>query len=374
MLSSIDEIDAADWDAVAGSHWQTRHTCLRTFEKYPVRGVTPRYVVVRKDGELVAAAVCHVCGKNSAAFLHDSLLLGRLRGTGVSFLPAVVCSAMHHPGAHLFVHPRLEGEERGRRRQELLEKVEAFALSKSLALHVPRVEEGEPKTRRLLVRRGYHQTLQQPIAYLDIEWDCFDGYLGYVRSFSSRVAKNIRWEISRNSRAGVRIETIDDVEAHLERICELLDNHNRRYNDAPWPYPRQLLTTLENAVFFGAFKGDELVGVAIMTIEGDRARLCFIGVDHERGASDLTYFNVGYYRPIAEAIARGCKRIDYGVGKYSLKARRGCRTARAEFFYCGAGPLRHLALAPWFAFHTRWMRRKFKDHRSLDQLRKIGAK
>ncbi len=357
VVDTLRHVASGDWDVLAGGNVMASHGWLRAVERSGIADLEPRYVLRRDGGRLVGAAVCYVGRGAGTGSSPDRLLLGRLYPLAarlrLSFLPAVVCAPYRGYGAHLL----------GAEPDVLLNEVEALAHAAALPLHLPRVLDEETALCRLLSGRGYHRTVQEPIACLEIEWDTFEGYLASLRRISPKAPRIVRHEMNRNRRAGIVIREIDDAAALAARLHDLAEAHHVRLNRASVPYQRHFLPWLkatlgERCVLYGAFHGEELLGFTLMLRDGDTAILPFLGID-DTAKGDFTYFNLCYYRPIADAIAGGLKRVFFGTLLYDLKARRGCRILKTNLFYKSAARARHLTAAPWFRCH-RWWAEHFK--------------
>jgi len=270
----------------------------------------------------------------------------------------------------------LEGEERMKAGQLVLDTLESLARRRRLPVHFPYVmPQLEPETTLLLTERGYHLSRDFPVCYLDIEWDSFEGYLGHLRSFSRKMRRNVKEERNRFKRAGLVIKEIDDLSPYGTRLHALVNEVYLKHRNANVPFTTSFLATLkhylgENAVFYGAFLEGDLIGFVLLLKKGGAGYLPWMGIDWNKTGNEATYFNLVYYRPIEDAIAQGLKRLYFGKALYRTKVRRGCRTLDLGYYYKGSSATRHAFLRPWFAFHSAWMKRRMTDIEDLDQLRR----
>jgi len=378
VVNSLAGIDPRAWNALAGDNVLTSHGWLRTLHTEALGKIEPRYAIVRDADRLVGATAFYLCGPGARHFAPDHLMFGRARSwlglAGVSFLPAMMLGPLRSLGKPLLVDETLERGRREQVRGVLLDAVEAAARSEKLALHVPNMPADEEETQSLLRRRGYHRTHQFPISYMDVEWSSFDDYLDHLKSFSRNMPRNVHKEMRRCRKAGIVLRTIDDPAAHGARIHELADRHFRRLNGIELPYSPRFFARLhenlgDDLVFYGAFRGGELVGFSLLLRRNDIGYLPILGIDPEKTGGARLYFSICYYGPIADAIARGVKRMYVGKTNYHAKARRGFRTMPVSLYYRAAGRSKHLALRPWFAAHAAWMRRKVAPLRDLTRQR-----
>jgi predicted N-acyltransferase len=371
-VDSLREVDATRWDELAGANVLASYGWLRATEDGVVAQLMPGYVLLHLDGALAGAAVCYLCPPDNHHFAPDGFLFGRFRHLAVRLnltrQPVLVCCPYHCYGTHLMVDPRLQGTLRSEALGQLLRGVEALARAARVPTWLPRVQNDEEEIVTRLAERGFHRTHMFSATYIDIEWDSFAGYLAHVRGVSKKAAQNVRTEISRNERAGVVIAEIHDVRSHAAALHALANQHHLRHNRWPVPYSPEFFPRLKenlggDFVVYGAFKNDALVGFSAMLQRGGVAHVLFVGVDHERTPGEFTYFNVAFYRPIADAIASGFKRVCFGMALQQVKRRRGARTVPLYLYYKGATPVRHVAMKPWLALHAAWMNRKLTPRR-----------
>jgi len=377
IASSVRSVPAAEWNALVGPHPYAAHGWLRAAEEGRVHNLEPHYVLLRDGGRLVGAAPCYVARHGAPPFAPSHFLYGPARRItmriGCPEPPALVCCPFLSYGGQLLVAPHLTPAVQTQTRRLLLDQVEALARAQRLALWVPRVLAADADTEQLLAEQGCHRTVQPPVAYLPIRWDSFRGYLESLRSMSRNSASTVRREINANRRAGVVIRSLDspEVGTHARELQSLGERHHGRLNASPYPYREEFLPTArallgDDLVVYGAFKAGALVGFSVLVRRGATGTVSLVGVDHDRTRNDFTYFNLTYYRPIEDAIASGIGQLYFGSAKYLLKMRRGCRITPVHFYYRGRTPLRHRALAPWFAWHARTTERRFARFNRVD--------
>lgn len=318
----------------------------------------PRYLLVYRDGALVGAAVHWLWRHASGSATPDNLLLGRLQRPatrlGLSFLPALHCAPMRgHGGPHLL----------GAEPELVLATLEQVARNERLSLHVPRLMEADTDLVGILERRGYHLTLQDPVAVMNLPFKTYEEYVESLRAISKAAPSQVRTEMRRPGKLGIEVREITDAEPFATRLFELANIHNRRLNGTPVSYSPTLLPAIkarlgENCVLYGAFAQRELLGFTMGVRDGRTFNHIFIGLD-DRLRRTCTYFVIAMYRPTADCIAAGIDRIYYGNLLYGVKRRRGCRILPEHFAYRASSPLRQAALAPWFATHRAWGQRRF---------------
>ena len=73
--------------------------------------------------------------------------------------------------------------------------------------------------------------------------------------------------------------------------------------------------------------------MSVMIRCGTVAHVLAGGVDHGADGNGFTYFNIGYYRPVADAAKAGIRCLDFGPTLYQTKRQRGRTVHPAAVFY-----------------------------------------
>ena len=300
----------------------------------------------------------------------DNSMFGRykkqLRLFGFTFLPSLVCGLIKGPGLHFFCRKNLPGSERQQLFQYLFTAIEREATKNNLPLCFTNVLGKEVELIAMLERNGCHRTLSYPLNSLEIQWPDFAGYLRHVRCVNGGKKYDktvIGLEIKRNRKAGVHIEEVEDPAPEEERLFSLLELNCRDHNQVSFSFRSNFLSRLKanlgtNAVILRARKNGETTGVCLILKRGNIWHGSMVGIDHELAGNDFTYFNLAYYRPIADAIAARAQRIFYGNGLNKTKGRRGCIAWRTYVYYKSNHRLKQILLQPWFVLHRNWYEKK----------------
>ena len=379
VVDSMAEVGKQEWDRLAGDNVVVTHGWLTTLERTYRVGLEPQYVLMREGERLVGAAVSYVSQPTEDVQTLDDVLYGRLKTPasrlGGSFLPALSCSPIRGLGSPLLLDGDLADQARGDVMAELLDALERMTEPQRLALCFLNVPEDEVDLRRMLRDRGYNAALALPTFYIDVKWPSFDAYVADIKRVSKNMARNVTKEINRNRKAGVRIERLDDVTAHRDRLYELADEHWFRYNQRRFPYTRDFFETAreqlgEGAVVYAAFKESMLIGFMLLLRKDKRAYALELGIDPKLGDKNATYFNLDYYAPLSDAMDNGTRRIHLGGGLRDAKLRRGGKKMEMYLYYRSASRIRNLALRPFFGLYSLWVRRKWRS-RPVDPTSRI---
>ena len=291
------------------------------------------------------------------------MLFGRLKRAagflGLSFLPAVVCGPLLGYGWHIGVHPELSNREADTARRLVLEAMESEADARGLQLSFALVLDDEPEMKALLRERRYLQCRNVPVAVLDLQWESFEDYLAHL---PWKKRGEFRRQIRRNRQAGTTVHLMESSAGLENRLQELIDANSLKHNSIPFALGNGFFGELQRNLgrhvrIFTARKSGDLTAVCVLLERNDAAFAIAVGVDAAAAGDDCTYFQIGYYSLIADAMGSGMRRMFYGRGMYDIKVRRGCRLVDSWIYSRATGRGRILSAA-WFAVVSFWNRRK----------------
>jgi len=366
-VSSIEDIDKDEWDRMIDGHALASHGWLKTVERTSIDDLDPRYIILRDGTDLVAGTVCYLSRSSHRSLTLDNFMFGRLKfvaeGLGLTFLPSLICGPLNCMGKHFLVDSTVSDTTRRQLIRTLLDALDCIASRFASSLCFSYLFEDEADILTLLKARGYSTTVVFPACYLDVEWSSFQGYLAYLKGLSKNAAKQVRKDLNRNRKAGVEVERIRDAASYQSRLFELADKHWYKYNQLRFPYKPDFFAEVQDnfgddAVIYGAFKDSVLIGFMLLLRMGQTGHALEVGVDHELSQRDATYFNIVYYRPIADAIGQQIQRLYFGRGLPETKMRRGCKRRPSYLCYKAKSRFKNNALRAWFLIHARWTRRK----------------
>jgi predicted N-acyltransferase len=368
-IRSVSEIDSGEWNRIAGDHVYASHEWLSAYETTAIHPEETRYFILRENGRLVAASVCHVSGQSLGSGGLDRALFGRLKKwvnrLGLSFHPALVCRPIWSFGCHILIDPDRHARDVENLELVLLRAMEEAAARNGMILAFLNVMSHEKNLVSYLEKNGYARTEGFPVAYMDVEWKSFEEYRKYVKGYSSKMESNIRTEMNRNRREGVSIRELEDPRPYEDRLVELLEINARKYTGGPFSFKKEFFSELKrnfgaDAILYGAFKNNRLMGTGLFLRWRGSLYTPLVGIDHDLSGNDATYFNIIYDRPISDAIARRDRRIYFGKGMYGVKIRRGCRLAATRYYIRSFRTFQNRALAFWLKIHAAATREKIR--------------
>ncbi len=158
-----------------------------------------------------------------------------------------------------------------------------------------------------------------PNTYMDVAWPDSAGYLASLKSYyRSKVVKHLK----RNQELGVRHELVTDFAGLADTLCAqwaVVHGHAHEFQ-------REVLTPTfyrefsdrlgEQSKVLLLYRGDALVGHALLLCDGDLLRWLYFG--RSEAGNDSLYLYVGQ-KIIETAMILGMKRIELGLTTYPIK-------------------------------------------------------
>jgi predicted N-acyltransferase len=373
IYNSITELRKEDWDLLTENNVYMCYEWLKTFEETTKFPVVPYYITVNIEENVIGAAVCYLEQRNESRII-DRVLLGRLYRypliKRLSFMPSLICNHQRGDGTHFVFSSELDATKASLLQTKILNVIEDVARQKGVSICFLNVAEEEAALKNLLKQNGYYETFDLPTNFIDVNWISFEDYKKRLSQKYPYMDKSIRHELNRNQKSGVVIEQLQDICACQERLIDLLKMNHFKYNSSFFPLRENYFQKLKenfgnNAVIYTAKKNRTIIGVSVVLRKGNEAFFSSVGVDHELSKKDFTFFNIGYYKPIEDAIGTNIKRIYFGRGLYETKIKRGCNIKGMQVFYQPRNVLTRPILKLWFPFHKRWMSNKLSHIKEI---------
>jgi predicted N-acyltransferase len=335
----IDELNRKEWDDLV--HDTMFHTVqwMGLLERSVREDITPYYVAVKKDENLVGAGVCYSSSK----------VLLRVR------FPCIACTYPFSENMSLFIK---EGEDDFTIFTVLYDALERIARKeKAQMMFIAYVSDS--RYLNYLKKKGFSLLKQMPLTYLDVKWKTFKEYLG---SLPRKAKKNIRHTLNKGKRQGLRLEHSHDFSGS-EELFNLYSGALDRYrheNIVPFTpaFYKNLETYVrEYAYILRCYHNDDLVGHWMYFFDGNLASMTLSGV-REDARDYNAYFNI-CYDAVREMIEKGCKKILFGAATYEVKRRIGCSMRRTIVSVKFQNPILNVALQLLTIVRNIWTERKF---------------
>jgi predicted N-acyltransferase len=314
--SSIDELDAREWNALApdGSPF-VRHEFLAALEHTgcigPGTGWQPRYLAIHDAGGLAAAAAAYVKTHSYGEFVFDFAWAQAYERLGRRYYPKLTLATPFTPaiGPRLLVRPDLDHARLGARLLAALERdAAALDLSGVHALFL------DPAAQAACAQRGWLLRRDCQFHWTNRGYASFDAYL---ESFTAEKRKKARRERRRVAEAGVRFETRFGGELDeplIERVYALHRDTFLRHGHEPYLTPeffREVARRLPQSLMVKlAVHGRSVVAVAIFfwSPQALYGRYWGAAADYHS-----LHFEACYHQGIEFCIERGIPRFEPGT-------------------------------------------------------------
>ncbi len=322
---AVSEVPREAWDALVAHEPEraspfVRHAFLAAAEESgcasPRTGWRPRHLVLRRGGEVVAAAPAYARSSSDGDFGRDWEWAAAAARAGIPYYPKLVVGVPFSPvtGRRVLVAP---GEDRAMAAGALLEGARRLCA-----------EEGLHSVHALFIDAGEAQELEAlglaPRVDFQYHWEN-EGYRTpeeYLARFTSKRRNAIKRERAAPAAQGIAIRTVRGDElardpAGWARACHAL--HRATTDRMAWG-----MRFVNRAFYERAFAG---LPDAVEVVEARReGRL--VGMAFNLASREVLYgrywgciedhpflhFNVALYHSIDECIRRGVKRFEGGAG------------------------------------------------------------
>jgi predicted N-acyltransferase len=313
VLTSIEQVAPAEWNAMSGARAFVDHRWLR-FTEAALEDYEPRYVLLRRGGRLEAAAVCSV----DRHFANPALQ--RRAGWMLRRLPCVRCAVPIASECGLVCRT---GVDEAQMTPALLAGIRQLAFREralfTTVSHVPL----EDNSWQSLRAAGCTPLSQWRNTTLDIEWSSFDEYLA-VRPRDDR--HEIRRMRRRAEREGITVEPASVAPHELPLLWRLIENVQRRHA-ADTVYVDELLERAMGVLgsdvhVLLARQSGASIGCVVLVRSQDELIAKWIGLDYARTLNTATYF-MSLAACVELAIKLGVRRLRLGATAYSTKQQFG---------------------------------------------------
>jgi predicted N-acyltransferase len=328
---SLNEIDTSTWNELVDDVSKD-YDWLNILEHLNGGELHPNHLVLRKNGHVVAVCPFYLQFEDMHYTLEERLF-GKYKPyfnhLGISLRPSLVSFAPIASSGGILCRERNEKEK----------SIKTFALHIDALAKDMRVDasaflflrEENEHMMEALKREGYRQCFMGSTSVLDITWNSFGEYMDEIRKKSRKSHKQIKSDMTKGEKDGVAIECEEEISAGLSsELKKMVDCVYSKYNfGRGCNIHEDFFSTVkknlrERIIICVARKEGKPIGFSLFLAGSDRWCACFVGHHAELTRNNGAYFNVLYHAPIRRAIECGVKSIDYGMGAYLTKIRRGC--------------------------------------------------
>lgn len=299
----IKEVPHKEWDTLVQNTMFHTVQWMELVEHSVREDVTPYYITVICDDQLVGGGVCYTS--------YGTFWKVRMK--------RLACMCLFSENMALFV----KEEEDTQVLSLVYSAVEEIAQEQKVQMVVIPYVSGE--VANFLMKKGFTLMKEEPTARLDVKWKSFTEYL---RSLKRKSKKNIRHTLNQGERRGITLEHSHDF-SDADNLFRLYAAHLERHQyEHAIPFTGELFKNFEKYVPEHAYivrcsRENDLLGYWIYFFDGNSATMAMSGMDYAYAREYDAYFNI-CYDAVREMIEKGCSHIRFGASTYRVKRRIGC--------------------------------------------------
>ena len=315
-ISSIGEIDAGVWDALANPHGQpcnpfVSHAFLSALEKSksvaPETGWAPAHLLLEDAGAVVGAAPLYAKGHSQGEYVFDHHWADAYARAGGRYYPKLLSAAPFTP----VPGPRLLAASPSAKLNLALALRQIAGKMGASSAHVNFISEEEQD---LLAQAGYLPRLGEQYHWFNRGYDTFEDFLS---ALSSRKRKAVRRERREALAGGLTVRNLvgqEIEERHWDAFWLFYQDTGARKWGTPY------LTRAFFRLIAESMSDDLLLIIAERDGTPVAGALNFIGGDALYGrywgcTEDIPFlhFEICYHRAVDFAIERGLARVEAGA-------------------------------------------------------------
>jgi len=313
IITDINRIEADEWNQLTKERPFATWQWLQLTQAVVVDH-QPRYVLLRENGELQAAAVCYLQSRFHSRVLQ--LALGWLPRA----FPILRCAIpiSYDPGLLFSDQQPLE-----KLLPELLNSVQTLLRQERASFYsFDHLAPTDPIW-LFLKAQGYHRVEHLIETYLDIKWAMFEDYLGALSRKKRTEYVRIRGRLEREN---ITIGVADPLSEDGVLLKKLVHNVFQRHAD-PDPYSADLFAKAgallgENFKLVVARQNGDCIGCFALLRSGTEWTAKWAGLDYERTLDTGTYYGL-LAESVRQTILSGGTRLRMGATAYQTKQHFG---------------------------------------------------
>jgi predicted N-acyltransferase len=313
IIESIIQVDPDEWNELVKDRPFASQRWLRVTEAVLLVH-QPRYVLLRCNGNLQAAAVCSIQSWFQSRLLQSTL------GWFISRYPGLRCGVpiSYDPG--LFFHNQ---ELAGDLLPKLLQGIQTLIRRERVSFHTIDHILPVALSWEFLQAHGYHRIEHLAEVYLDIQWTSFEEYFKHLSSKKRKEYVRIQRRLGRE---GITFDVVDLLVEDEIVLQRLVNNVFQRHQE-PTLYPDGLFSKA-NALMGEDFKliiarqNGESLGCIAMLRSGSEWLVKWPGLNYERTLDTGTYYGL-LAECIRQTIQTGGTRLRMGATAYQTKQHFG---------------------------------------------------
>jgi predicted N-acyltransferase len=322
VITGLSEVSAAEWDACAVGLSLDRHPVdpftthrfLKALEDSgsvgPGTGWTPRHLIARQDGQVIAVMPCYAKGHSQGEYIFDHNWAHAYENAGGDYYPKLQAAVPFTPATGRRFLTR-DGYEAIGQSALVQGAVQLAANNQLSSLHITFCTEQEYEAGGQM---GLIQRIGQQFHWYN---DGYDGFDDFLAALSSRKRKNIRKERAQAQAFGGTIHqfTGDQIQPeHWDAFWGFYQDTGARKWGTPYLtrdfFDRVHETMRDDALLILCERAGRWVAGALNFIGRDVLYGRYWGCveDHR-----CLHFETCYYQAIDYAIANGLARVEAGA-------------------------------------------------------------
>ena len=321
VVSSIAQVRAAEWNALADGNPFLRHEFLNALHETgcasPRTGWAPQYLLAKERGELAAAMPLYVKGHSYGEYVFDWSWADAYHRHGLDYYPKLLCAIPFTPVAGRRLLART-AQARDRLAAGALALTQELGVS-SLHCLFPAPEDGEVLEKRgMMIRRGIQ------FHWCNAQYESFDAFLA---GMNHDKRKKIRQERRKVRDAGITFEWRDGADIQPSDWAFFYKCYARTYREhhsTPYlniEFFRAIGRTMpENLLLVLAYREGRPIAASFNVHDGTRLYGRYWGAVEHHSA---LHFETCYYQVIEYCIARGIEVFEGGAQGEHTKLARG---------------------------------------------------
>jgi len=344
IYESIEQLDEAQWDAVAGSCGLIcRHRYLRAVERAGINDSRYFYPVLYDGNRMKAHACAYYISTELDTFAQGigKRLVDWIRRVWPSFLllRSLECGTPVALGSTISFADVRPADEALRL---LVESLQRLAREQRVPVLLFRdFYDAQLPQCALLHEMGYHRIPNLPGAHLAVRWRTFGAYLDSMRShYKQKIVKRMR----RFAASGLSVDVEHGFARHAARLAALW----RNVYDRATEYRREILTARffeeidrelgDKSSIVLARYGRTIVGFTLLLDDEDKLVPLYSGLDYSYNERSALYFNL-LYRAVEVGIVLGKRVVDLGITTLVPKKDLGAESIPIHMYIKGLNPL-----------------------------------
>ena len=313
IVESIEQVDPREWDQLVKEHSFASQRWLKVTEAVLLNH-HPRYVLLRRDGQLQAGAVCYLQNQFQSQVLQTGL------GWFIGRFPGLRCAVpiSYDPGL-FFCDENLATELL----PELLKSIQTLIKRDRISFHTIDHLLSANSDWAFLQTNGYHRIGHLAEIYLDLPWASFEEYL---KQLSSKKRKEYVRISRRLEREGILLELADLQTEDAGVLRELVNNVFKHHNE-PNVYIDELFLKASHMMgddfkLIVAHQNGKTIGCIAMLRGGNEWICKWMGLNYEQTLDSGTYYGL-LAECVRHSIQAGGSRLRMGATSYQTKQHFG---------------------------------------------------